>query len=215
MPGLKHVKAATQTCRLKACGLLDLGQEDTPMSRSVDLPEAVYAALEEAAAADATSPAEWIAARLPQPAPAVEAVCEGKPPRTLADEFAGRLGLFSSGPSDLSERVSELSGGGVVEKHEARQFSAPQETAGEIPVHLPACTFAALEEAASASGTTPRGWIAANLPPASTAQPESKGVPSPTPAERFAALVGGFRSERGDLAERHSELFLEGLLEKQ
>jgi hypothetical protein len=185
------------------------------MSRSIDLPDPVYAALEEAATASGTTPAEWIAAHLPQPAPTVEPECEGQPPRTLADEFAGRVGLFSSGRSDLSERVSESFAEGRVEKHRARQLSEPQETASEIPVHLSACTFAALEEAASASGTTPEGWIAANLPPVSTMQPGSEGLPSTTLAERFAALVGGFRSERGDLAERHSELFMEGLLEKQ
>jgi len=188
------------------------------MSRSIDLPDSVYAALEEAAAASGTTPADWIAAHLPQPAPTVEPECDGQPPLTLADEFAGRVGLLSSGRSDLSERVSELFAEGMVEKHRARQLSEPRETASEIPVHLSACTFAALEEAASASGTTPEGWIAANLPPVSTMQPGSEGsegLPSTTLAERFAALVGGFRSERGDLAERHSELFMEGLLEKQ
>jgi hypothetical protein len=111
------------------------------MNRSIDLPEDVFAALEEAATASGTTPVEWIAARLPQSAPAVEPECEGQSPRTLADELAGRVGLLASGP----------------------------------PI--------------------PEG--------------------TPTPAERFAALVGGFRSERGDLAERHSELFMEGLLEKR
>jgi hypothetical protein len=109
------------------------------MSRSIDLPEAVYAALEEAAAADATSPAEWIAARLPQPAPAIEPECEGKPPRTLADEFAGRVGFMSSSSeqpprplaerfeghlglvsldrTDLAARASELFADGMEEKY--------------------------------------------------------------------------------------------------
>jgi hypothetical protein len=185
------------------------------MSRSVDLPEAVYAALEEAAVASGTSPAEWIAARVPRPAPAAEPECEGQPARTLAERFEGYIGLFSSGPSDLSERVSEIYAEGTVEKHRARQLSGPQETASEIPVHLPACTFAALEEAASACGTTPEGWIAANLPPVLAMQPGSKGLPSTTLAERFAALVGGFRSGRDDLSERHSELFAEGMEEKR
>src|SRR5687768_999218 len=98
------------------------------MSRSIDLPDSVFAALEEAATASGTSPAEWIAAHLPQPAPTVEPECDGQPPRTLADEFAGRVGGFSSGRSDLSERVSELYGQGMVEKHRARQMSAHRET---------------------------------------------------------------------------------------
>jgi hypothetical protein len=190
-------------------------EEDTPMSRSVELPEVVYAALEEAAAASGTTPAEWIAARVPQPAPAIGPECEGQPPRTLAERFEGYIGLVSCGPSDLSERHSELLAEGMVEKHRARQLSASHETASEIPVHLPACTFAALEEAASASGTTPEGWIAANLPPASTVESGSEALPSTTLAERFAALVGGFRSGRGDLSERHSELFADGMVEKR
>jgi hypothetical protein len=186
------------------------------MSRSVDLPDSVYTVLEEAAAACGTSPAEWIAARLPQPAPPIEPECDGQPPRTLADEFAGRVGAFSSGRGDLSERVSELYGEGIVEKHRARQLQAHQETATGTAVNLSACIYAALQEAASASGTTPEGWIAANLPlPASTVQPEPEGPSSLTLAERFAAHVGGFRSGRGDLSERHSELFTEGLVEKR
>jgi len=108
------------------------------MSRSVELPEAVYAALEEAAAASGTTPAEWIAARVPQPAPALEPESEGQPPRTLADEFAGRVGLFSSSEqsrrtlaerfegylglvsldrTDLAARASELFAEGMEEKH--------------------------------------------------------------------------------------------------
>jgi hypothetical protein len=211
-----QVKAAMWNCRLKAYVLLDLRQEDTPMSRSIDLPDSVYTALEEAAAASGTTPAEWIEARLPQPAPAIEPECEGPPPRTLAERSEGYIGLFSSGATDLSERVGELYGEGMVEKHRARQLQAHQETATGTSVDLSACIYAALQEAASASGTTPEGWIAANLPlPALTVQPEPEGPSSLTLAERFAAHVGGFRSGRGDLSERHSELFTEGLVEKR
>jgi hypothetical protein len=92
------------------------------MSRSVDLPDSVYAALEEAAASSGTTPAEWIAAHLPQPVPAPQPECERQPPRTLADEFAGYIGLFSSGCGDLSERVSEIYGEAMMEKHRARQL---------------------------------------------------------------------------------------------
>jgi hypothetical protein len=184
------------------------------MSRSVELPEAVYAALEEAATASGTTPAEWIAARVPQPAPAIEPECEGQPPRTLAERFEGYIGLVSCDPSDLSERASELFAEGMVEKHRARQHSVPQETTSDTSVHLPACIFTALEETALASGTTPAGWIAAALP-RSAAPADGEDAPPGTLAERLAGLVGLIRSGRNDLAERHSELFLEGLLEKQ
>ena len=89
------------------------------MSRSVELPDSVYAALEAAASASGTTPAGWIAANVPHPAPEPE--CEEKAPRTLADEFGEYIGMFSSGCGDLSERVSEIYGEGVLEKHRARQ----------------------------------------------------------------------------------------------
>jgi len=75
--------------------------------------------------------------------------------------------------------------------------------------------FAALEEAASASGTTPEGWIAANLPASASTLPQSDDPSCQTLAERFAAHVGGFRSGRRDLSERHSELFADGMVEKR
>ena len=91
------------------------------MSRSVDLPDSVYAALEAAASASGTTPAAWIAARLSTPAPDAQPECEGQDARSLADDLEGYIGLFSSGCGDLSERVSELDGDGVMEKHRARQ----------------------------------------------------------------------------------------------
>jgi hypothetical protein len=42
-----------------------LEQEVTCMSRTVELSDAVYAALEQAAGADGTTPADWIAAHIP------------------------------------------------------------------------------------------------------------------------------------------------------
>lgn len=186
------------------------------MSRSVDLPDSVYTALEEAAATCGTTPAEWIAAQLPQPAPAIEPECDGQPPRTLAERLKGRVGLICSGRRDLSERHSELFAEGMVEKHRARQLRTHQETVTGTSVDLSACTYAALEEAASASGTTPAGWITANLPPVSPIRPEFEDAPpSGTLAERLAGLVGLVHSGRKDLSEQHSELFLEGMLEKR
>jgi hypothetical protein len=79
----------------------------------IELPDDVYQRVEEAAAAAGTTPAAWVAAQLPKPV-----LCSNgaKPPaRTLADEFAGYIGVFD-GPSDLSERASELFAEGMLEK---------------------------------------------------------------------------------------------------
>jgi hypothetical protein len=81
-------------------------------------------------------------------------------------------------------------------------------------VDLPDSVYAALEEAAASSGTTPAGWIGASLP-TSDAHPDDESAPPGMLAERLAGLVGLVRSGRNDLAERHSELFLEGMVEKQ
>jgi hypothetical protein len=48
-------------------GILPRGE---PMSRTIELPDAVYAALEKAAQADGTTPADWIAAQIPATTPA-------------------------------------------------------------------------------------------------------------------------------------------------
>jgi hypothetical protein len=184
------------------------------MSRSVDLPDSVYAALEAAATSSGTTPVGWIAERLPQPAPASRMESEGSPSSTLAERFAGLVGGFRSGRGDLSEHHSELYAEGVVEKHRVRQFTTHHETASDTSVHLPARIFTALQEAALASGTTPVGWIAASLP-TSDARPDDESAPPGMLAERLAGLVGLVRSGRNDLAERHSELFMEGMVEKQ
>ena len=86
------------------------------MSRSVDLPDSVYAALEVAAAASGATPAEWIAERLPQPAPTAEPEGDEQPPRTLAERLKGYIGLVHSERGDLAERHSELFMEGLLEK---------------------------------------------------------------------------------------------------
>ncbi|HEX8245880.1 MAG TPA: hypothetical protein VF541_20370 [Longimicrobium sp.] len=107
------------------------------MSGTVELPDDVYVQLQAAAAAAGTTPAEWIAARLPrgcqesgtadsQPHrscasddPAVAPPDAGNgagPQQTLADRLAGRIGRLSSGRTDLSERVSEIFLEGLLEK---------------------------------------------------------------------------------------------------
>ena len=91
-------------------------------------------------------------------------------------------------------------------------------------------TYSALEAVAAAEGTTPARWLAAHLPdllasaePSTTedtaspdaAATDAGGERPKSLAELIAGRVGGFRSGRGDLAERHSELFAEGMLEKR
>lgn len=67
------------------------------MSHSLDLPDHIYAALEQAAAASGTTPVQWIASRLPSP------VAESDN-RSLAERFAGRTGRIASGQGEpLSE----------------------------------------------------------------------------------------------------------------
>jgi hypothetical protein len=87
------------------------------MTRALELSDSVYAALKSAASAAGLTPGEWIAAQLPQPEPEAVTVCEGEPPRTLADRFEGYLGLVSFDPSDLASRAGELFADGMVEKH--------------------------------------------------------------------------------------------------
>jgi len=95
------------------------------MSRTIELPDDVYARIEEAATSSGNSVAEVIASRFPasfpQPPgpngsdPAVANAAE-QPPRTLADEFAGRVGLISSGRRDRARRAGELFAEGMREK---------------------------------------------------------------------------------------------------
>jgi hypothetical protein len=70
------------------------------MTKTLQLPDPLYDALERAAEASGTTPAGWIAARLPRPhdeGAATEA-------RTLADLLAGRVGrVRSGGKQTLSE----------------------------------------------------------------------------------------------------------------
>lgn len=79
------------------------------MSRPLDLPEAIYDALSQAALASGTTPVGWIAAHLP----AQTASPEGKSSSTngmksLADLFAGRTGRIASGGAlRLSERCGD------------------------------------------------------------------------------------------------------------
>ena len=107
------------------------------MSRTIELPDDVYARVEEAASASGNSVAEVIAARFPTPATpqpsengSEQASVNGTGPsagehefprgtadtRTMADRLAGRIGTVRSGRGDLSERGRELVIEGLLEK---------------------------------------------------------------------------------------------------
>ena len=180
------------------------------MSRSVDLPDSVYAALEEAATVAGTSPAEWIAAHLPPSALTMQPESKGPPSSTLAERFAALVGGFRSGQSSPSERYEGI-------------FA----DAGEVPdtcavgahprmIEVSEDVYRELEEEALAIGTTPAEWIAARLPDRSPApEPAGDAQPPRTLADEFAGRVGRLSSGRSDLSERVSELFAEGMVEKR
>jgi hypothetical protein len=89
------------------------------MNRSLELPEDVYAALREAAEASGMTPADWIAAHLLSRSASAEDDQEGGPPaRTLADEFAGRIGVIGSGGR---ERLSEDTGESFADHLQAKR----------------------------------------------------------------------------------------------
>jgi hypothetical protein len=75
------------------------------MSKSLELPDPIYDALQEAASAGGTSAVGWIAAHLPvatEPKETGDAT-------SLADLFRGKIGrIRSSGKEPLSENCGEL-----------------------------------------------------------------------------------------------------------
>ena len=68
------------------------------MSQMLEIPDALYAALQEAAAASGLSPLAWISAHLPtSQAPSNESPDQECGSQTLADLFVGRVGRIQSG----------------------------------------------------------------------------------------------------------------------
>ena len=88
------------------------------MSQMLEIPDALYTALQRAAAASGLSPLAWIAAHLPTPqVPSDEGLDQERGPKTLADLFAGRVGRIRSGGKD---RLSEEYGGAFTDYLEER-----------------------------------------------------------------------------------------------
>ena len=67
------------------------------MSRTLEIPDGIYDALERAAGAGGTTPVEWIEARLAEARAIAVDSPDPKPGETLADLFAGRIGLIQAG----------------------------------------------------------------------------------------------------------------------
>lgn len=90
------------------------------MNRSIEVSESTYSALEAAAAAEGTTPEEWLAARLPEPVRSVQsteaATVEEGTPGTLYDRMKHLIGTVSLDYTDLAERHSEYFAEGMLEK---------------------------------------------------------------------------------------------------
>lgn len=83
-------------------------------------------------------------------------------------------------------------------------------------LEIPDPLYAALEEAASAAGTTPLGWIAANLPrPSSSSQADRASGSSETLADFLEGYIGVIDGSSEPLSENPRELFTEYLEEKR
>jgi hypothetical protein len=76
------------------------------MSQSLNLPDPVFDALQEAASASGTTPVGWIVAHLPEPQTQPQPMPK-KEAKTLADLLEGHVGLVHSGGK---ERLSENTG---------------------------------------------------------------------------------------------------------
>jgi hypothetical protein len=74
------------------------------MSQSLELPDPLFDALQQAATASGTTPIGWIAAHLPSGTPPLNR----KDAKSLADLFKGRIGRFNSGGKEaLSQNCRE------------------------------------------------------------------------------------------------------------
>jgi hypothetical protein len=81
------------------------------MSRILELPDVVYAKLERAAAAAGLTPADWVDANTPEDH-ASESKDADAPQPTLAERFAGRVGVIDTGgraraAENIGERFAE------------------------------------------------------------------------------------------------------------
>ena len=91
------------------------------MSRSIEVTESTYSALEAAAAAEGATPDKWLDTHLPDVIAAAEptelATGEDGASRTLYDRMKHLIGTVSLDYTDLAERHSEYFAEGMLEKH--------------------------------------------------------------------------------------------------
>jgi hypothetical protein len=88
------------------------------VSRTVELPDPVYDALEEKASASGMTPAGWIAAHvLPEAEPQPNGT--GEPPKSLADMLAGHIGTISGGGESFSQDTGRRFAEGMEAKRRA------------------------------------------------------------------------------------------------
>lgn len=89
------------------------------MSKMIEMPDELYAELAKAAAVDGTTPLGWIAARL-RLLRGSKRMDPNPTGQTLAERFAGRVGVVASGGQErLSERHSEVFGEMLEEQRRA------------------------------------------------------------------------------------------------
>jgi len=100
-------------------GVVDFRKGGEIMSRNLELSDSVYEQLEATASASGITAEAWIAKHLPS-APSALPSKNGDAPRTMAELFAGRVGLVASkGDGRLSEDAEKLFGEGLEAKRRA------------------------------------------------------------------------------------------------
>jgi hypothetical protein len=83
------------------------------MSRSLEIPDPIFDALEQAASATGTTPVGWIAAHLPSNAK----TSAGNEAKSLADLLEGHIGTINSGGNEaLSQNTGDRFTEYVVQK---------------------------------------------------------------------------------------------------
>jgi hypothetical protein len=99
-------------------------------------------------------------------------------------------------------------------------------------LNIPSDIYTRLVDAAQSEGTTPLGWLDSHLPSKAECKCSSNEASSnpdyltderleqmrkegKTMLDMLGDLVGSVHSGRGDLSQRHGELFAEGMEEKR
>lgn len=173
---------------------------------AIEFSEKHYTAIKNAADAEGMPLDEWVVTHLPldldasQPGETLTSPA-AKPARTMADLFAGRVGLVASGGDGrLSEPQTE-NGAGTDEASRLLEIPEP--------------VYTAIEQDARARGLTPLTWITGHLPTVPPA-PAPNGAKPRTMAERLAGRVGLLSGSKGiPSSDNVAQSFAEHLEAKQ